>query len=279
METGRLNRLKIVREVEHGLYLEDEDGNDVLLPARYVTDDMEVDGSIEVFVYLDTDDLPVATTETPLAMVGDFALLEVVAKENIGAFLNWGLAKDLFVPRQEQKDEMFKGESYLVRVYVDNSGRIAASTKLDKFMSRWPAEYKDGQEVDFVVCEKTELGVKAIVEGKHWGLIYNNEIFQELVPGQKIRGWIKKMRDDEKIDLALRKPSFDRNQSLQDRIVDFLKEQGGHSDLNDKSTPELIYKTFSVSKSQYKNALGMLYKQRRVKIDKSGVTLLEKKAD
>jgi uncharacterized protein len=275
---GKINQLEILRRTDFGFYLDGQgdEADDILLPKRYITEEMKPGDIIDVFVYSDSEDRIVATTETPLAMVDDFAFLKVVDKNTIGAFLNWGLSKDLLVPHSEQETDMIVGESYVVRVYEDNTGRLAASTKLDKFMSRWPSGFEDGQEVGLVICEKTDLGYKAIVESKKWGLIYFNELFQELKRGQEIRGFIKKVRDDDKIDLCLKNPKFEKNQGLLDEIVDHLKKNDGHSDLNDKCSPADIYKTYRVSKSQYKNALGMLYRQKLIKIEKSGITLLKK---
>jgi hypothetical protein len=273
-DVGRINKMKIVRNSPQGLYLTDRDDIDILLPAKYVTDKMMVDDIIEVFVYLDSDDRPVATTETPLAMVDDFAFLKVVHKTDIGAFLDWGLQKDLFVPYGEQQNPMVVDESYVVCVYEDNSGRIAASSKLDKFLNKWDGDFEVGQKVELLICEPTDLGFNAIIESEKWGLLYSNEIFQQIIRGQKIFAYIKKIRDDGKIDVILKQPGFSKNTDLQDTIVEYLKSNNGHSHLGDKSSPEDIYNTFGVSKKVYKSALGMLYKQKLIKIDNTGITLL-----
>lgn len=274
IEIGKMNHLEIARKSEHGLFLDGDGEEDILLPKRYVTKKMTPGEFVDVFVYKDSEDRIVSTTETPLATVGDFAFLKVVDANHLGAFLDWGLSKDLFVPHREQQEPMIVGESYVVRVYLDNSDRIAGSSKLDKFMTPWPFVFEEGQEVLLLIVDRTDLGFKAIIEEKKWGLIYENEVFQELRRGQKISGYIKKMRDDDKIDLCLQKPKFERNPSLLEAIISHLKENNGRSDLTDKSTPAEISKIYKVSKSQYKNAIGMLYRQKRIKIEKTGITLL-----
>lgn len=212
-----------------------------------------------------------AAPEKPLAAVGEFACLRAVSVTSIGAFLHWGLPKDLFVPFREQKIEMQEGRSYVVRVYLDEaSGRIAASSKLDKFLDQTPPTYKTGEKVQLLVCDKTDLGFKAIVNGRHWGILFYNEVFQPLERGQKIDGFIKQVRPDGKIDLCLHQPGFEKVTQLTDVILNHIKAQGGFMPVTDKSPPEEIYRLFGVSKKTYKQAIGALYKKRLITFENNG---------
>lgn len=276
-EIGRLNELRVVKEVGFGVYLDGGDLGEILLPLRYVPEDCKVDDMLEVFIYLDSEDRIIATTEKPFAMVNDFALLKVVAVNSAGAFLDWGLPKDLLVPYSEQRPVMKEGESYVVRIYLDlNSNRLAASSKLDKFLHDEPGDLKPGQEVDLLICEQTDLGWKAIINNSHWGVLYDNEIFQPLNKGQKIKGFIKKIRDDKKIDLCLQKPGYEKVDDISEAIITALKEQGGFIPVTDKSSPEIIYKMFGISKKTYKKAIGAIYKKKVITIENDGIKLVNK---
>jgi predicted RNA-binding protein (virulence factor B family) len=279
-EIGKLNRLKVVKELNFGLYLDGAEHGEILLPIRYVPGGTKIGDELEVFIYYDSEDRIIATTETPLAMIDDFALLKVVSVNAIGAFLDWGLSKDLLVPFREQKQTMQEGRWYMVRVYFDKtSKRIAASAKLDSFLDNLPPDYKEGQEVDLIVCNETELGYKAIVNKLHWGMLYKSEVFQPLEKGQKIKGFIKKVREDEKIDLSLTKPGYRKVDDISDKILAYLGNNHGFMAVTDKSSPDIIYSLFGISKKAYKMAIGGLYKKGYISLEDSGVRLVHNGSD
>ena len=275
-ELGKLNILTVIKTVDFGLYLDGGDLGEILLPNRYIPEGCAVGDQIEVFVYLDSDDLPIATTETPKAMVGECAYLEVVAVNQIGAFLDWGLPKDLLVPFGEQQKPMQVGQSYLVYLYIDDaSERITASTRLDKFLPDTSPYYKDQQPVDLQVFGQTDLGYKVVVNGSVLGLIFNSDVFKPLTYGQRVKGYIKRVRPDKKLDLCLQLPNREALDALSEQILAFIKKQGGTTTLTDKSPPEEIAKQFGVSKSSYKKALGKLYKKRLIVIEKTHIDLVK----
>jgi len=276
IDIGKVNTLRIVKEVDFGLYLDGGEFGEILIPTRYVPKDVKVDEYIDVFIYADSEDRLIATTETPLAEVGQFAYLKVKDVNSVGAFLNWGLMKDLLVPYREQKSEMFPGISYLVKVYLDpETERIVASSKLEHFIDNVPPEYEEGQEVDLIVWDKTDLGVKVIVNELHLGLLYANEIFQPLQPGQRIKGFIKKLRDDEKIDVALQKQGYEQVEGIAGMILEKLKTRGGFIEATDKTSPESIKHMFGISKKVFKKAVGALYKDRLIDIEPNGIRLVK----
>jgi Uncharacterized protein conserved in bacteria len=279
-EIGRINRLKVVKELNFGLYLDGGEHGEILLPVRYVPQDTKVGDELEVFIYFDSEDRIIATTEKPFAMVGDFALLRVVSVNAFGAFLDWGLAKDLLVPFREQKQSMQEGRWYMVRVYYDKaSKRIAASAKLDAFLDNLPPDYKEGQEVDLIICSETELGYKAIVNKLHWGMLYKSEVFQTLERGRNVKGFIKKVREDDKIDLSLTKPGYGKVDDISEKILSYLRNNQGYMKVTDKSSPELIYSLFGISKKAYKMAIGGLYRKGFVFLEEEGVRLIHEGAD
>jgi len=276
-EIGVYNNLRVIKEVDFGVYLDGGEHEEILLPRRYVPEDCKVDDIIKVFVYLDSEDRFIATTETPYAIVGDFALLKVVAVESVGAFLDWGLLKDLLVPFGEQSPTMEKDKSYIVRIYVDKqSNRIAATTRLDRYLDNTPGNFHAAQKVELLICNQTDIGYKAIINGTHWGVLYSNEVFQPLKSGQKIKGYIKKVREDNKIDLSLHKPGYERVDDITDTILNVLKEQGGFISVTDKSSPETINKLFGVSKKTYKKAIGAIYRKRLITMESDGIRLISK---
>lgn len=277
MEIGKYNELRVNRELDFGVYLIDDEGNEVLLPKRYVTNRMPVGTRLRVFVYNDSENRPVATTETPTAIVGETALLRVKAVNAVGAFMDWGLvAKDLLVPFREQRVDMKVGRSYVVHVYLDEpSGRIVASAKLDKFLSQERPNYYHRQRVDLLVVQRTELGFKVIVNDSHWGMIYHNEIMTDVNIGDRLTGYVKQVRDDDKVDVTLAKIEKARVDDLTTVIVDYLSSHGGIMTLTDKTSPEEIFKTFGCSKKDFKKALGQLYKQQIILLS-SESTLLSK---
>jgi len=275
VEIGKINNLKVVKNLEHGIYLDGEHLGEILMPSRYVPDDCVVGESLEVFIYLDSADLLIATTEKPYVMVDECAYLKVVDINQAGAFLDWGLPKDLLVPYGEQISPLKIGQSYTVLVYLDEStSRIAATQKLDSRLSEEAQYFKAGQAVDLLIFGKTDLGYKAIINNTHIGLIYKNEVFQTLTHGEKLKGYIKIIRPDKKIDLCLQLPGKDARDDLSSRILEYLKNNHGVSSLTDKSSPEDIYEIFGVSKKNYKKAIGTLYKKKLILIEKDKITLL-----
>jgi len=273
-QIGRLNKLRVVKELDFGVYLDGDELGEILLPQKFVPTDYEKDGMIDVFVYLDSEDRLIATTEKPLAMVEEFAFLKVDSVTKFGAFLDWGLPKNLLVPFREQKQKMEEGKFYVVYIYVDEeSRRIAASAKLDKFLDLKPIKYIEGEEVELLICDKTDIGYKAIIEGAHWGVLYKNEVFQKLEKGQQINGFIKKIREDNKIDLSLQKTGYKNVDEVSDKILTLLKEQDGFIPVTDKSPPEIISDIFGISKKTFKKSIGVLYKKRLISIEKDGIKL------
>lgn len=271
---GRSYELEVVKQVDFGLYLDAGELGEVLLPKKSVPAGTAVGDRIEVFLYLDSQDLPVATTRKPRARVGEFAYLEAVAKTAVGVFLDWGLEKELLVPFAEQHRPMEVGKYYLVYLYIDpRDGRIVASSKIDRFVADEPTRsYRAGQKVDLIIANSTDLGFKAIVDHSFWGLLYRDEVFERLSFGQRKRGFIKRVRSDGRVDLSLSggRQSRDRNAAL---ILDYLKQQGGFVPLHDKSDPALIQRLFGISKGAFKKAIGGLYKERLIVIEKDGIRL------
>jgi uncharacterized protein len=278
-ETGKINQLQVLRATDSGLILDGENLGEILMPNRYAPREASPGGVIEAFLMNSPDGQLIATNLRPYAEVGEFAALRVASVTRIGAFLSWGLPKDLFVPFREQKIEMQEGRTYVVRIYLDEaSGRIAASSKLDKFLDRTPAVYKTGSKVKLLICDKTDLGFKAIVQGKHWGILFYSDVFQPLERGQKIDGYIKQIRPDGKIDLCLQKPGFGKVNGLTDVILEYIKAQGGFMPVTDKTPAEEIYRLFGVSKKTYKMAIGALYKKRLITFENNGTRLVEETA-
>jgi uncharacterized protein len=273
---GKYNTLKVVKELDFGVYLDGSELGEILLPRRYVPIDCKPDDEVEVFLYFDSDDRIIATTEKPFATINEFALLRVKAVDQYGAFLDWGLMKDLLVPFREQKLTMEAGRSYIVFVYFDqSSNRIAASAKLEKFLDNLPVKFEIGQQVDLIVWQATDMGYKAIINHSHQGMLYSNEVFQKLKVGQSIKGYIKKIRDDEKIDLSLYPSGSVKPGENTDKILEYLRKQGGYANVTDKTPPETIYTLFGISKKTFKIAIGNLYKQELIAIEKDGIRLLE----
>jgi predicted RNA-binding protein (virulence factor B family) len=248
---------------------------EILLPARYVPDECEVGEDIEVFIYLDSEDRIIATTEKPYAQVGEFALLRVNAVNNVGAFLDWGLMKELLVPFREQKMDMVAGRSYLVYVYLDpDSKRIAASAKLEKFLDNVIPDYKIGEEVSLIVESESELGYNAIIDHTHRGILYHDELPAPLNKGQQLKAYIKKVREDHKIDLSLYRPGYEQVDGISQMILDRLKEAGGFLPFTDKSDAAQIFDHFAISKKVFKKAIGALYRQRRILLEEKGIKLM-----
>lgn len=276
---GKRNRLQVLREVDFGLYLDAGEIGDVLMPSRYVPESAKEGDVLDVFLYLDGEERLVATTEQPLVEVGQFACLEVSWVNEYGAFLNWGLMKDLFCPFREQKQKMKQGRKYLIYCYIDPiTYRIVASAKVEKFLSKERPDYASGDEVEALVMQPTEIGVKAIVDGKYSGLLFRNEIFQPLHIGDRVTAYVKQVRDDGKIDLKLQRHFGKlRITDFSAQLLDYLRRHPeGYCPLGDKSDADDIYSTFGVSKKTFKRGVGDLYKQRLITIDDDGLRLTDK---
>lgn len=274
-QIGKTNGLTVLRKVSIGVYLDGETLGDLLVPNRYVPAGISEGDTLDVFVYLDSEDRLIATTEVPYAQVGDFALLKAVAATNVGAFLDWGLSKDLLVPFSEQQQKMVVGQQYLVHVYLDdNTKRIVASAKIEKFLDNLPPEYKAGDEVQLMIASRTDLGYKAIINGIHTGMLYSNQVFKPLNIGLKVKGYIQKVREDEKIDLLLEKPGYDKIDDISEGILQKIRANHGFLAVTDKSDPEEITRIFGMSKKNFKKAVGALYKKRLIELNELGMKLL-----
>ena len=273
LELGHFNRLTVARRADHGLYLSGGP-EDILLPNKYVPEGTEIGDEIDVFLYLDSEERLIATTEKPLAQVGDFAWLRVAWVNNFGAFLDWGLMKDLFVPFREQKMKMQKDHSYLVHVHLDpETYRIMASAKVERYLSEDYPPYHGGDEVDCLIWQKTDLGFKAIVDNRFAGLLFDDEIFRQLHSGDRVKAYVKQVRPDGKIDLSLQKKGQQAVEDFSDVLLRHLQTNGGHTPLGDKSPAEEIYAVFGVSKKVFKKAVGDLYRRRLITIADDGLHL------
>ncbi len=279
VQIGKINRLSII-EIQAGTIQLDGGGlGDVLLKDRHAGRKYGLGDEIDVFVYLDKEQRLLATTRKPYAIVGEFAKLTVVGTTQAGAFLGWGLEDDLFVPKSEQQNNMRQGEAYVVFVFLSKkNNRITASSKLDKFLSKQPPGYVVGEEVDLQIYAKTELGYSAVVNSSHVGIIYKNEVFQQLIIGQIQKGYIKKIRDDFKIDLRLQQTGYHGVDDVSETILNTIKDCGGMVAVTDKSPPEDIYDLFGVSKKVFKKAIGALYKKKLIILNTDGIKLSENKS-
>jgi len=273
---GRFNSLQVVKHTNFGLYLDGGADGEILLPNRYIPKDTpsDVDEWLNVFIYLDSDDKLIATTEKPKVQVGEFASLKVLEINSIGIFLDWGLSKDLLLPYSEEKHPLQAGDYCVVHVYLDkHTRRITATARLDRYLDNVPANYKSGQMVDLLVAEPTEMGFKAIINNQHWGLIHKNEVFKFLRIGMQEKGFIKEVRADGKLSLSLQPIGREGADALHEKILSQLREQDGVLMLSDKSTPQAISALFGVSKGNFKKAIGALYKQGLIVIETDRITL------
>lgn len=267
VQIGQYNNLKVVKIVDFGLYLDGGESGEILLPARYITDVPTPGDEMRVFVYKDSEDRLIATTEKPFATVGQFAYLQVTEVNRIGAFLQWGLPKDLLVPFSEQKSKMKQGGIYLVYLYLDDATqRIVASAKIEKFIGNKFPDYASGTKVKALVYTHNELGYRCIVDNLYHGLIYQNETFRPVELGVEIDAYVKRVRDDGKIDLTLSPVAPVRVERLAAHILDKVRENNGRLPVSDHSSAELIQEMFQCSKKDFKKAIGMLYKQRVITI-------------
>ena len=274
---GRYNQLEVVKEVDFGVYLDGGDDGEILLPARYVPEDCQQGDMLNVFIYLDNEERLVATTLTPYAQVGDFAYLEVAWTNQYGAFLDWGLMKDLFVPFREQKNKMEKGERYVVHVHLDeDSYRIMASAKVERYLSNDMPPYHPGDGVEILVWQRTDLGYKVIVDNRFGGLIYATDVVRPLSTGTKTEAYVRQVRPDGKIDIVLQPDGPRKVDDFAEVLLDYIRQHDGFTTFQDKTPAEDIYATFGVSKKTFKKAVGDLYKKHLVTLEEGGIRLCEK---
>tara|TARA_R110000850_G_scaffold140828_1_gene262390 strand:+ start:260 stop:1099 length:840 start_codon:yes stop_codon:yes gene_type:complete len=275
VELGKYNTLTIVRHTSVGFFLEDENGDDVLLPVKWVPEGAKEGDEVEVFIYLDSEERPIATTMKPKAIVGEFAYLKAKQVSRIGAFMDWGLEKDLFVPFIEQEGRMQEGQWYIVYVYIDKmTDRIAGSAKIENFVEKRDIMLKPDQAVSLLIGKQTPLGYNVIVDNQYLGLIYENEIFKNVSTGDRTTGYVKNIREDDKIDIILQKPGYAAVEPNAQRILEILKANDGYLDLNDKSDPDEISRRLEMSKKTFKKAIGGLFRQKLITIEDDGVRLV-----
>lgn len=273
---GKFNKLKVTRSVAAGIYIDGENFGELMIPGWDVTAKVEVGDKIDVFLFADADGRTVATTRKPLAMPGTAALLKVASIVASGALLEWGMPSLLFVPSHEQQQKMIKGFSYVVFVRLEpKSQRITGSTKLEKYLAVSPADLEINQEVELLICDQSELGYRAVINKTGLGFLYNNDVFQSLKIGEQIKGSIKNIREDGRVDLYLQKPGYEKIIDISEQILEKIKARGGFIAVTDKSPAELIYEIFGVSKKNYKKAVGGLYKKGLVVIEEKGVSLVK----
>mgnify|MGYP000276835364 CR=1 FL=1 len=277
INVGQINSLEVVKQADFGVFLDAGEFGTVMLPKRFTPEGTEIGQTLEVFLYIDSDNQVAATTETPIAKVGEWGLMTVEGVNSIGAFVGWGVkGKDLLIPFSEQRGRLHEGQSILVYVYIDKaSERIVGTTKFNKWLDNTPANYKTNQQVELIIAERSQLGYKAIVNGEHWGMIFPSDVIGKLFIGKTLKGYIKNIREDGKIDLSLQKVGVAKMDDLSTKIIDLLEKKGGFLPLNDKSTPEAIFSAFRTSKGTFKKTIGGLYKQGKITIEKDGIRIAE----
>ena len=276
VQVGRFNKLEVVKEVDFGVYLDGGELGTILLPQRYMPEDCELGDWVDVFLYFDSEDLLIATTEKPRVEVGRCEMLKVIDINNAGAFMDWGLPKDLLVPYSEQLKPMEVGYSYVVYVFHDqDSDRIAASTRLQDYLAEESVWIKPRQAVDLLIAGRTDLGYKAVINDQYLGLIFRDDAFRPLKVGERLPGFIKGIRNDGKIDLVISQGTLQGDHDLGEQIIKNLRASGGVSTLTDKSDPDEIYRAFKVSKKKYKQALGSLYRSKRILLSAEKIQLVE----
>lgn len=276
IQIGKYNTLKIVKDLDFGVYLDGGKDLEILLPARYVPKNVKPGDEVEVFIYHDNEGRLIATTTHPYATVGEFKFMEMKSVTPIGAFLDWGIMKDLLVPFREQKTEMKVGRWYLVYVRLDHvTQRIMGSARVEKFLNNTPPKYEINEEVNVLIADEVEIGYKVIINNSHWGMIYRNEVFQRLEKGEEHKAYVKAIREDDKIDVSLTRLGYEKVEGVAQIILDSLIAQGGFMGVHDKSDPDLIYSLFRCSKKSFKQAIGTLYKQKRITIASDGIRLIQ----
>ncbi len=272
IELGKKASLKIVKRTDFGFYLDGENFGEILMPKRYITPEMEIGKKVDVFVFLDGEERIVATTETPYAQVGEFGRMKVNKIEKVGAFLDWGVSKELLVPFSEQKIKMEEGRYYFVYVFLDTvTDRIAASMKIEKFLNKSKPEYRVGEQVSVIISSITDIGYKCITQDRFQGVMYKNEVYKKLQAGDKLNVFIKKIRDDNKLDFSLEPIGYSKIDKNAMHILTLLNKSNGKLPYNDKTDPEVIYEIFGFSKKVFKQAIGNLYKQREIIINPNGI--------
>jgi predicted RNA-binding protein (virulence factor B family) len=275
MNQGETNLLTAKRRTLNGYYLIDDENVEVLLPNKYVPSGMKPGDEISVFVYKDSEDRIIATDINPYIMLNEFAVLEVVDVNPVGAFLDWGLEKDLLVPYSEQSSKMQVGSSYPVYLYLDDkTQRLVASGKINKFLDQEEITVNNGDEVELLICNATDLGINVIINNVHIGLLYDNELFQAVTPGDILTGYVKNVRPDNKIDVSLQKQGYVNVEPNAQKILEKLKDGDGFLNINDKSDPIIILAKLEMSKKTFKKAIGSLYKQKIIRIEKDGIYLV-----
>ena len=277
IKIGQFNQLTTIKKVPFGVYLDGGDLGEILLPNKYVPSNTQLNDKLNVFIYFDSEDKLIATTKNPHATINTCAFLKVIDVNQVGAFLDWGLDKDLLVPKPEQQYPMEQGKSYLVYIKHDLQGRIIASSKLDYYLDKLPSQFIPGEEVNLLIAQTSPIGTKVIINNTHWGLIHHTDIFQTLHYGKKISGYIKTIRDDGKIDVILRKIGRESIHELANNILDKLHRNDGFLPLHDKSSSQDIQQAFNQSKKSFKSAIGQLYKQGKINIESDGIRLQIKK--
>ena len=276
LEIGKINRLKVNRATQHGAYLADEDGNEALLPVKFVPDDLRLEDDIDVFIFTDSEDRLTATTQTPLAQRNEFAYLQVNDVTTYGTFMDWGLEKDLFVPFSEQLIRMKKDHYYLVYLYLDNdTNRLVASSRIRRFLNNDNITLKKGEKVNLLVWEKTDLGMNVVINNHHSGLIFDDDLHTKIKTGDRIIGYIKNIRPDNKIDIVLHKPGYAAIEPNAQRILLTIRQNDGYLRLNDNSDPDEIKKQLQISKKAFKKAVGILYKKQIIRITDDGIYLTD----
>ncbi|HHC7293646.1 TPA: S1 RNA-binding domain-containing protein [Vibrio campbellii] len=275
IKIGQINSLEVIKTADFGVFLDGEDYGSVLLPNKYVPEGTELGAHLDVFLYFDSESQLAATIDKPIAQVGEWGLMKIEGINKTGAFVNWGIKeKDLLIPFSEQRARFTAGQNILVYVYTDKaSGRIVGTTKFNKWLDKTPANYEVNEQVDLIIAERSQLGYKAIVNGEHWGMIFPSDVFGKLFIGKKLEGYIKQVREDGKIDLALQKVGVAKMDDLSSKVIELLEKKGGFLPLNDKSSPEAIFETFRTSKGTYKKTIGGLYKAGKIVIEKDGIRL------
>jgi len=275
IEIGKMNTLTILRDTDVGLFLGDKEGNEVLLPNSHIQARPKVKEKLDVFVYSDSESRLIATTRKPIVQLDNFVCLRVNSVTDIGAFMEWGLEKDLFVPGSEQKFVMEEGRYYVVRVYLDDvSKRIVGSSKLDKFLSNEDLQLEKGQEVEVMITEESPLGYSCIINGLYKGLIYHSDVYQTLFVGEEMIAYVQHIREDKLVDISLQKVGFQKVLSATEIIMEYLENNDGYLALHDKSSPEEISEKFAMSKATFKKSIGVLYRHRKVLIKEDGVYLV-----
>ena len=265
-----------MKGVDFGMYLDGGDGEEILLPKRFVPAGLKVDDELSVFIYHDNDGKLIATTQQPLAVVGEIAMMEVADVNSAGAFLKWGIMKDVFVPISNQETRMKKGDKRLIRLYIDDrTGRVTGTEKIDKYLSNYELTVADQEPVEMVVFQKTEIGYKVIINSKHLGVLHYNEVFKDLEIGEKVKGFVKHIRPDYKIDVSIGNKGYAKVPEEEERMLEVLRVNAGYIPFNDKSEPEAIYAEFQMSKKTFKMILGALYKKRLIEFTQTGTKLAE----